>query len=68
MRRILSPSACQSGLWNGLQNLSPRDSMVSEILNCSNWDAVNRPSSAITGFPVSELTTQPWYGPERGTL
>ena len=67
MRRILSESACQSGLCSGRQDFSPLVSMVSAILTFSNSPAVNRLSSTITGLPVSEFTTQPTYGPERGT-
>ena len=46
-------------LWSGRQDLSPLDSIVSEILTFSNSARVRRLSSTMTGLLVSELTTQP---------
>lgn len=67
MRRILSASACHKRPCSGRHDFPSLVSIVSAILTFSNSTTVRRLSSTMTGLPVSELTTQLRYGPERGT-
>src|SRR5260370_238071 len=54
------------GVWLGGSDFRTLVSMVAGILTFSNSAMVNRRSSTNTGIPVSEFTTHPRYGPERG--